>query len=87
MHFQRQRGEKSLLAMPFSSHSSWHSESALLSTVFINSKINMAAALTPGLEEPISEFTLQNRSFRKGMAQCRTKYIFQRASESNLPME
>lgn len=49
--------EKYLQAMPVSSHSFWHSESALFATVFINRKINMAAALTPELEEPISGFT------------------------------
>lgn len=32
-------------------------QSALFATVFINRKINMAAALTPELEEPISGFT------------------------------
>lgn len=43
--------------MPFSSHSCWQSDSALFATVFINGKINTAAALTPVLEEPIGGFT------------------------------
>lgn len=54
---QRQGKEKYLQAMPFSSHPCWHSQSALFATVFINSKINMAAALTLRLVEPISGVT------------------------------
>lgn len=43
--------------MPFPSHCCWHSDYALFATVFINSKINIATALTPGLEESISVLT------------------------------